>query len=151
LKIIEIEELQSLVPHKGRMFLLNKINSYDLKEGRLEAECDITEDCLFYDPASGGVPSWLSFEFSAQAISGLFGLRRREMGKKPKIGYIMSVSSLKTEVPFFRPGTTVQIKVKEINRIDTVYSFDSFVFLDGRKLYEGKLTVMDVEENKSIE
>ena len=144
--MIEKDELISLVPHRGRMYLLSRVKSYDMKARRLEAEYDITENCLFFDPCAGGVPAWVSFEFIAQAISVLFGLTRREMGKKPEIGFIMSVSSVKSEIPVFKAGTTVEIKVKEINCMDMVYSFEGFVFLEGRKVFEGKLTAMDVQK-----
>ena len=146
--MIEKDELVSLVPHRGRMFLLSRVKKYDLKDGYLEAEYDITENCLFYDPALEGVPSWVSFEFIAQAISALFGLKLREKGKKPKIGFIMSVSSMKAEIPFFGSGSTLEIKAKEINCIDMVYSFEGFIFLEGRMVFEGKLTVMEVEDDK---
>jgi len=146
--LIENDELVSLVPHRGRMFLLSRVSKCDMKEYSVEAECDITEDCLFYDPIAGGVPVWVGFEFIAQAISVLFGLKRREMGKEPKIGFLMSISSMKTGVPVFKAGTRVGHQAKEISHIDMVYSFECFAFLDGRVVLEGKLTAMDVDERK---
>ena len=146
--MIEKDEVLSLVPHRNRMFLLDRVTTYDLEEYSIEAEYTITEDCLFYDPAIGGVPAWVSFEFIAQAISVLFGLTRRRMGKEPKLGFIMSVSSMKIGIPLIKTGSTVELKVKEINRMGLVYSFECSALLDGRTFLEGKLTAMDVEEEK---
>ena len=149
--MIEKDELISLVPHRGKMYLLSRVNKYDLGVRCLEAEYDITESCLFYDPEAGGVPSWVSFELIAQSVSVLFGLQRRAMGKEPKIGFVMSVSSVKSELPVFKAGTTAEIKVKEINNIDMVYTFEGFVFIEGRKVFEGKLTAMDVEKSPTFQ
>jgi len=146
--LIENDELVSLVPHRGRMLLLSRVLGYNMKEYSVEAEYDITEDCIFYDHAAGGVPAWAGFEFIAQAISVLFGLKRREMGKEPKIGFLMSISSMKTGLPVFKAGTTVGLKAKEISRIDMVYSFECSAYLDGQIVLEGKLTAMDVDDKK---
>jgi len=147
-KLIEKDELYSLVPHRTKMFLLSRVSRYNLKEFSLEAEYDIAEDCVFYDHELGGVPAWAGFEFIAQAISALVGLWRRERGEGVKLGFIMSVSSMKIGLPLFRAGNTVKIRVKKISQIDMVYSFEGSVFLEGRTILDGKITVLDVDEEK---
>ena len=146
--MIEKDELLSILPHRGKMFLLSRVNSYDLEEYSLEAEYDITENCIFYDPEFGGVPAWAGFEFIAQAISALVGLWRRERGEEAKLGFIMSVSSVKISLPCFKAGDTAELKVKRINRMDMVYTFEGFIFLAGRKVFEGKMTILDVDDEK---
>ena len=136
----------SIVPHKGKMLLLSRIISYDLEEQTLSAEYDISENCIFYNPVIEGVPAWVGFEFLAQAISALSGLRGRMSGKEPKIGYILSVSSMQIDSHFFQAGKTVQINVKESGCMDQVYSFDGTVFLEGKKVLGGKLTVIETTE-----
>jgi len=148
MQLIEKDEVLSLVPHRGRMFLLSRVTKYDLKEYSVEAEYNITEDCLFHDPAMGGVPAWVGFEFIAQAISVLFGLKRREAGKEPKIGFLMSISSMKTVVPVLKTGSVVTLIAKEISRIETVHSFKGLACIDGKTVLEGKLTAMDVDEER---
>ena len=146
--MIEKEELAGLVPHKGRMLLLTRINEYNLEEQTLHAEYHITEDCLFYDAAVGGVPAWVAFEFMAQAIAALSGLRGRQRAEKPSIGFILGVSSLQIGLPFFTTGSTVELKVKESGCMDQVFSFYGEAFLEGRKVLEGKLTVMEVHDGQ---
>ena len=150
--MIEKEEPANIIPHRGKMLLLSRIKGYDLEERTLSAECDITENCLFYDPVNGGVPSWVAFEFIAQAISALSGIWTRKMGEKPKIGFILSISSMKSLISFFKAGSTVEIKVKESGRMDLVYNFDGEAHINGKKVLEGKITVMDEtdEQVKSI-
>jgi predicted hotdog family 3-hydroxylacyl-ACP dehydratase len=124
--LIEKEELQTLIPHRGKMMLLSRVIEYDL-EGSIRAEYDITEHCLFYDPATGGVPAWTGFEFMAQAISALSGIRDRERGQKPKIGFILGVSSMKIEIPFFAPGSPVEVRMNELDRTDMIYTYSGEV------------------------
>jgi predicted hotdog family 3-hydroxylacyl-ACP dehydratase len=146
--IIEKEELQSLIPHRGRMLLLDRIIDYNLEERLLTAEYDVTEECLFYDPALRAVPSWVGFEFMAQAISALSGLGYRQRGEKPMLGFIMSVFSMRIVHPSFNTGSPVRVKVKEAGCVDVVYTFDGEAFFEGKKIMEGKLTVLDANEEQ---
>ena len=145
-ELIGKEELLSLVPHRSGMFLLDRINSYDLEEYSVEAEYDISENCLFFDSAAGGIPAWVCIEFIAQVISVLFGLKRREMGEKSRLGFLLSVSSMKTELPVFKVGSTVVLKAHKINCIDMIYTFDCSAFIEGKNVFKSKLTAIDVED-----
>jgi predicted hotdog family 3-hydroxylacyl-ACP dehydratase len=145
--LIEKEELQTLIPHKGKMFLLSRVIDYDLAHG-IRAEYDITEHCLFYDPAVDGVPSWAGFEFMAQAISVLSGIKCRERSGKPNMGFILSIQSVRMETPLFKNGSTVQICVKEIDCTDMIYTFEGEVFLEGEKVMEGKLMIMETSDEQ---
>ncbi|GHV28163.1 hypothetical protein AGMMS4952_11160 [Spirochaetia bacterium] len=150
--IIERDELSTLLPHKGKMFLLSRLISYDIaaQQRSLSAEYDITEDCLFYDPALGGVPGWVSFEFMAQSIAVLSGISDRERGEPPKPGFILSVSNMEILIPVLRAGTTVYIHVQEDCRVERVFTFDCAVSLNGtepgKAVALAKLTVMDVDD-----
>jgi predicted hotdog family 3-hydroxylacyl-ACP dehydratase len=145
--IIEREELQTIIPHKGKMLLLNRIIEYN-DDHSIRSEYDITENCLFYDPAIKGVPAWVAFEFMAQSISALSGIRSREKGEKPKVGFILSIPSMRMDIPFFQNGAVVEIFVKETDCTDMIYSFDGAAFLKGKKVMEGKLMVVEVSDEK---
>lgn len=140
------EELLSLIPHRDGMVLISRIKRYDLEDFSLDAEYDITEDCVFYDQGFGGVPAWAGFEFLAQSISALVGIRRHEIGENARLGFLLSVSAMKMAVPVLPAGCTVELKVKRINRIDMVYTFECLALLDGAKVLEGKITTLDVDE-----
>ena len=144
--MIENEELETLIPHKGKMLLLSRVNEYNLKEGTLCAEYHINEDCLFYDPHSGGVPSWAGFEFIAQAISAYSGIRNREMGIKPKMGFILSIPLMRIEIPLYSLGSRVVLKVVEKDRTGLIYTFEGKAFLEEKLAVEGKLMVMELND-----
>ena len=135
--MIETKDLPSIVPHRGRMLLLSRITGYNLEERSLEAEYHITESCPFYDPAIGGIPCWVGFECIAQAIAALSGISGREKGEKnekPRIGFILSVSKMQVLLPVLKSGSTVIIKVKELDCTDLVYNFDGQIFHEGTKV-----------------
>jgi len=143
---IEKEELNSIIPHRGKMLLLSRVNDYNLKDGSVCAEYDITENCLFYDPTLGGVPAWAAFEFLAQAISAYSGIRDKGKYLRPRFGFILSIPFIKIDIPVFKAGSTVEIHAKENDRVGLVYTFEGKVFLDGRKVLEGKIMVMEIDE-----
>jgi predicted hotdog family 3-hydroxylacyl-ACP dehydratase len=143
---IERDELSTLLPHKGKMFLLSRLTEYDIENRALSAEYDITGDCIFYDPRLGGIPGWVSFELMAQCISVLSGIAGRERGEPPKLGFILSISSMNIQVPSLKTGATATIRIREDVRVDAVFTFDCAVFFEGRPAATAKLTVMDVED-----
>jgi len=142
---IEKEQLLSIVPHKGRMMLLSRVTNYDPENKSIEAQFDITEDCIFYDSALSGVPAWTGFEFIAQAVSAFIGIRDQEKSHH-KMGYILSVSQMRIGLPFFKSGSIITIKSRDSGGIDPVYVFEGEIYLDGEKVVEGKITVMDVHD-----
>ena len=146
--IIEGDELLSLLPHRGRMLLLSKISAYDIEEGTICGEALITRDNLFFDPAINAVPAWAAYEFMAQAIAALSGLRKHGKNGGIKAGFILSISSMQIEISSFLIGAVPEIRVKEISSLDQVHNFEGQVFLEGRKVLEGRLTVMDADDEQ---
>ena len=144
--MIEKDELETIIPHRGKMLLLSRVNGYNLIERTISAEHNVTEDCIFYDANIGGIPSWVAFEFMAQAISSLSGMRDRELGIKPRIGFILSILSMRMEIPVFELGSRVDIHVRQEDRTDFIYTFNGEAFLEDKKAVEGKLMVMEVSE-----
>jgi len=145
--LIEREELQTLIPHKGKMMLLDRVIEYDI-EHNIRAEYTITRDCLFYDSVLDGVPTWVGFEFMAQAISALTGIRKRAKGEKPNFGFILSIPSMRMEIPLFKNGSLVEVRAEETDCTDMIFTFEGEAFLEGRKVMEGKLMVMEASDER---
>ena len=144
--VIENEELLDILPHKGKMLLISRIMSYNVMERTLRSEYDIGESCLFYDSALAGVPSWLSFEFMAQAVSALSGLTGKIMGKPAMIGFILSVSAMSIKIPVLKPGVIASVEVVEELKVGPVSTFRCTVFDGEHEAAHAKLMVMDVED-----
>jgi predicted kinase len=60
----------------------------------------------------------------------------------------MSVSSMWIGISSFGAGGRVEVKVKETSTMGMIYSFDGLAFIDGRKVMEGKLTVMNATDEQ---
>ena len=149
-KQIDCNELETLIPHRGKMLLLSRVVSFDPK-GSLRAEYDINENCLFYDPALAGVPAWTGLEFIAQAISALSGIKNRDMGIKPKIGFILSISSMHIHIPVFPLGSSADIRINQYDLTDVIYTFNGEVYLENKKAIEGRLMVMELKDGQELE
>lgn len=121
--------IEQLVPHKGKMFLLDRVKKYDLETITIETQVDINENCLFYDENLGGVPVWISFEYMAQSISLMSGIFGRAHDEAPKVGFIMSVSSFNSHVPVFKKGDVITLKVHQTIRMDAAVTFEGKAFI----------------------
>lgn len=152
---INKEQLLELLPHKGKMHLLDRIISYDLDKRIVTSEIDVTEQSFFYDEKIGGVPSYVSFEYIAQTISALSGIEGNVKGEPVKPGVLLSVNGYKCTVPFFAPGTKVRIEITETCTLDNVLTYDGKVFIstgtDSDPVITSQITVMEIEDMESLE
>ena len=73
---VEKEQLKDLVPQKGKMFLLDSVESYDLKTMTITCLKEISEDNIFYKADLEGIPAFTSFEMMAQAIAALQTIKK---------------------------------------------------------------------------
>jgi len=146
--MIEKNELLSVIPHKGKMVLLNRITAYDLENQTIEAEYDITKECIFYDPQIEGVPTWVGFECIAQSIAALSGLKERLKNKPPKLGFVLGLSQVSINVPFFKLGSIVKIKTKETENEYPVMYFIGELFVNDQEIFSGRLTVMEIDDEQ---
>jgi predicted hotdog family 3-hydroxylacyl-ACP dehydratase len=131
---IERAELEELVPHEGSMFLLDRFLSWDTGKGSFMAEALSGPACPFYDESARGVPVWVAFEYMAQGIAALSGLKRRESGGKPKIGFVMGLRDFQAESPIFPDGSRVRIEARELMRDGNVVSFSCAAECGGKRV-----------------
>jgi predicted hotdog family 3-hydroxylacyl-ACP dehydratase len=143
------ESVSELVPHKGKMFLLDRVRDYDLNGNSITTEIDISRDNLFYEDELGGVPAWVAFEYMAQSVSALSGLQGRTKSEKPKVGFIMSVSGFNAYVPVFKQGETVVVNVLEKTRNDNAVTFEGSATVNGTLAVTSKLNTVEVEDSKN--
>ena len=147
---IEKDELINLLPHKGRMFLLDRAVDVDCDKYSIKTQVDVTESSMFYDEALGGIPSYVTFEYMAQSISALSGIDNRRRGLPPKVGVILSVSEFKSFIPVLKAGTTVTVLDCQQDIVDRVFSFNCTAYIGDTLVASGKLTVMEVDDLKEL-
>ena len=147
---IEKDKLIDLLPHKGRMFLLDRAVDVDFDKYTIKTQVNISEQSMFYDEASGGVPSYVTFEYMAQSISALSGIANARRGLPPKVGVILSVSDFKTFIPALKAGTTVTVLDCQQDIVDRVFSFNCTAYIGDTLVSSGKLTVMEVDDLREL-
>jgi len=96
-----------LVPHSGKMSLLNTIVDYG--EDWLHAGVHIASDSMFADV--DGVPAWIGLEYMAQAIAAWSGLQERLNGGMPKIGFLLGSRNYQCSTGYFAMGQSLLLKV----------------------------------------
>ena len=143
------EATSELVPHKGKMLLLDRVQNYSLEDVNITTEIDISRNSLFYEDDLGGIPAWVAFEYMAQSISALSGIYGRTKGDKPKVGFIMSVSGFKADIPVFKDGETVVVTVRETVRMDKAVTFDGVAKVGDKIAVTATLNTVEVDDPKA--
>lgn len=138
------EELSKLVPHKGKMFIIDKITDAKPNDWYIESETEINENFMFYDKEINAVPNYACFEIIAQTVSALTGLYAKVNNLPPNMGFILSVSNLHFDFNAMLPGQRITARAIREAVVENVYSFSAELFLDGKPAGGGKLTVMEV-------
>lgn len=107
-----------LVPHSGKMSLLDNIVEY--RDGWLRAEVSITADSMFADKQ--GVPAWIGLEYMAQAVGAYAGWQERLKGGPPKLGFLLGTRKYLCSTDYFAIGTklivTVQLEMEAANGLN---------------------------------
>ena len=83
--------LADIVPHRGRMLLLDEVESYDASRGVLKARFAVRADNVFFDASLGGLPSWASVALMAQAAAACAGAYdiNESPGRPPRPGLLL--------------------------------------------------------------
>lgn len=102
------------------------LSGYDEPESASSvcAHVDVSESSPFYERALGGVPACVALEYLAQTMALCVGLRRREKGLAPQVGFILGSRRLEVRVPFFRKGERYR------TRASCAYEDESFGAFD---------------------
>ncbi len=144
------EKLSCLVPHRGKMLLLDRIVSADLEQVRIVTEIDISDRSMFLSESLGGVPVWIAFEYMAQSVSALTGLFGLKTGTPPKMGFILSVTNFCAGKSVFPLGTTVRIEVRQTLRVDMTVTFEGKALVGGKDIAWATINACEVDDPKKV-
>ncbi len=118
--MIDYYNIEELIPHNGRMVLLDKIITFD--EHSLSAELTVRNDGLLGDDKS--VPAYAGIEYMAQAIAAYAGIQAKQAGEPIKIGFLLGTRRYTSNVGSFAVGTMLTIRVTKIIQDDKLGVFD---------------------------
>lgn len=105
--------ISDLIPQRPPMQLITAIESLDLEKQTLVARVDVTTGDLMYDAALGGVPSWVSLEYMAQAIACFIGANDLASAPdaEPVIGFVLGSRKLSVNIPAYLAGQSYYIDI----------------------------------------
>lgn len=103
-------EVSDLVPHSGKMVLLDRIIGFD--DNSLTAELVVRSDGLLGDEQS--VPAWAGIEYMAQAIGAYAGIMAKRRGEPIKLGFLLGTRLYTSNVAEFVVHSTLIVRVDKI-------------------------------------
>ncbi len=102
--------MKELIPHSGKMSLLDKVLAYG--EDWLDAQVEISATTMFCD--DGKVPALVGIEYMAQAIAAYAGKNDKENNREISIGLLIGTRKYSTNCSFFPVGAVLAINVQQI-------------------------------------
>lgn len=132
--------IESLMPHRGSMRLLDRVVEVDELHARVEV--DVPADGLFV--ADGEVPVWVGIEYMAQAVAVWAGARARRAGQAPGMGYLLGSRRYEAHCAGFAAGSTLTVEACcELMGSQGMGAFDCRIEQDGRTLASARLSVFE--------
>ena len=117
--------LETILPHKDTMLLLDDIVDYNINEHWLKSCVTIKDSNLFYDKDLKGIDSVIGIEYMAQTI-GCYAYLKQQL-KKTEIGFLLGTRVYNNLTKVFELGKTYCILVKEVF-VTEVFAFECFIY-----------------------
>jgi predicted hotdog family 3-hydroxylacyl-ACP dehydratase len=142
---VEQEEFlmaESLIPHRHRMMLIERIINPD-KSG-LQAETRVREDWPLYE--EGAVSSIICIELIAQSVSA-FGTWQRGVGAVPRVGLLVGVKRAEFTTATLPMDIKLRISVEEVSRVGNYGVFKGDVASGPTNLCKAVVQVIDLDKD----
>ena len=120
-------DVAELIPHSGKMVLLDRI--IDCDDNSLSAECVVRDDGLLGNDKT--VPAWAGIEYMAQAIAAYAGMMAKRAGKPVKPGFLLGTRRYNSNVAEFKAGSTLKVRVEKIIQDNALGAFECKIQGDG--------------------
>lgn len=132
--------IESLIPHRGAMRLLDRV--LEVGDEHVLAEVDVPFDGLFV--RDGAVPSWIGIEYMAQAVAAWAGARARQRGGEPHAGLLLGTRRYEVQCEGFPSGKRLRVQARcELIGANGLGQFDCRITMDGSELALARISVLD--------
>jgi predicted hotdog family 3-hydroxylacyl-ACP dehydratase len=108
-----ISPIEAILPHRGTMLLLARVETWDEESLTAEARVDAT---AWYADANGNMPAWIGIELMAQAIAAHVGLLAMRAGQPARPGVLLGSRKYEAHVPAFVQGQPLRVQARELLR-----------------------------------
>jgi predicted hotdog family 3-hydroxylacyl-ACP dehydratase len=138
-----MDPIESHVPHRGAMLLLDRLVEVD--EAHAVAEVVVPADGLFV--RDGRMPAWVGIEYMAQTVSAWSGGRARREGAEPKVGFLLGSRRFESRCPDFPAGAVLRIEARhEFIGLNGLGLFDCRILQDGVEVASARLSTFEPED-----
>jgi predicted hotdog family 3-hydroxylacyl-ACP dehydratase len=136
--------IEQVLAHDAPMILIDSLSHYSDENACCAVL--ITEQSPFYNPAIGGVPSYIGVEYMAQSIAAYAGALASDSEQQIKIGFLIGSRKYQTHHSVFTKGSTLAIKVQKLYQEESGLSvFDCQIWTADTLLCEAKINVFQPE------
>ena len=141
---------EELLPHGGRMNLIDCVLSHEDKE--TVCRVDPAASVLFADD-DGSVPAWVGLEYMAQTTAAHGGLLDRAQKLDTRPGLFLGSRRLEFHVERFAPGRLLRVRVRHLRGLTGLIAFEGEVCdeADGTPLVSGILNVYLMDSFEALE
>jgi predicted hotdog family 3-hydroxylacyl-ACP dehydratase len=101
-------DILSVVPHSGRMLLVDALLASD--EDSVLVAAQVRPDNPFAD--ADGVPAWVGIEYMAQAVAAWAGCRALARGERARIGFLLGTRRYDCDGAHLRFGAQLRIEAR---------------------------------------
>jgi predicted hotdog family 3-hydroxylacyl-ACP dehydratase len=143
-------KIESILPQKSPMVLLDQVLAYSEEERGLTAEVLITEKSMFFDPETGHVPVWVGLEYMAQAIAAYSNLSKGISGGEVKIGFLLGTRNFHSHTFGFPLKQSLQIKVKQLYYDGNLGAFECSIKEQDNILAEAQVNVFQPDSVEEL-
>ena len=134
------QRVESWIPHRGAMRLLDRVVTVDADMA--VAEVDVPFDGLFV--SEGEVPAWVGIEYMAQTVAAWAGGRARDSKEAPRPGLLLGTRRFEADRAGFPSGARLRVEARcELIGANGLGQFDCRIEMDGRQVASARLTVLD--------
>ncbi len=134
-----------LLPHDGKMVLLDKVVSYDADS--MVAELVVRDDGLFGDGQY--VPAWLGIEYMAQTVAAHGGMLRYLEGLPIHIGFLLGTRRFNSNVAELTVGSRLLVRVEHNVQDQGLAVFDCVLEGQGVEM-SAKLNVYQPDSEQNL-
>jgi predicted hotdog family 3-hydroxylacyl-ACP dehydratase len=137
-------DVSELIPHSGRMVLLDQVVDFDEKSTTCSAV--IRPDSSFV--VNGQVGPWVGLEYMAQTVAAHGGLTLKRKGQRVRIGFLLACRSISFETGPFRVGQTLHVRASPLWGDEYLLKFSCSIrdADSGKMLQEADLSIYDPGE-----
>ena len=144
--LLDINEIQKIIPHRYPFLLVDKIIAMDLEAGSIVGQKNVTMNEEFFQghfPEAPIMPGVLILEALAQTG----GVLIHQRGHVDKTALLLSMNNVKFRTPV-KPGDVLQLHIKGVHLNNKAGRVEAKATVDGKVVVQAEIGFVLVDKNK---